>query len=154
MSKETEVLNQDVLVEFIEWAKKKYAYDTKMVTAKLLNVMRRKIIRVASGKLDDKCEYNELMKEFLRDKGPEVTNFIPPPSSIICDVTDEWIELYESEKKKLNGKVPASIFWRIGVTHLPEGVNPEDERVIAIQKEIGEVLKAAETRSAELCGNE
>lgn len=43
-------------------------------------------------------------------------------------LTDEWLEVFDDDVKA--GKELAdSVFWRLALHTLPEGVNPEDHRV-------------------------
>lgn len=62
-----EILNVDDLPAFIEWYNKKHASNMNLTVASLLNMVRRKIIRVSKGKLDKKTEYDNLMAEFLAE---------------------------------------------------------------------------------------
>lgn len=44
-------------------------------------------------------------------------------------LTDDWIETYEADKA--SGKLGRSIFWKLAVDELPNGVDPNDPRVVA-----------------------
>lgn len=49
--------------------------------------------------------------------------------NITDSVTNEWLEVFEQDKDKPE-ELRKSIFWRLALTHLPEGVNASDPRVI------------------------
>lgn len=127
-----ELLNADQLPAFIEWYRK-YSHDQNMTMANLLNIIRRKLIRVSKGKLDNKTEYDKLMAEFLQDVSPKKSE------TFLGSLTDDFVASFESSKAE-KPEVSDSIMWRLCVTHLPEGVDSEDERVKAILVEIQEIM--------------
>lgn len=56
-------------------------------------------------------------------------------------ITDEWLECFESAKA--NGSpLDESIFWRLALHTLPEGVDPDNEYVKAALAEIKASMKA------------
>jgi hypothetical protein len=50
-------------------------------------------------------------------------------------LTDEWLEVYNDSVKK-NEDFKGSIWWRLAIDVLPEGVDHTDPRVIAAIKDI------------------
>jgi hypothetical protein len=50
-------------------------------------------------------------------------------------LTDEWLEVYNDSVKK-NEDFKKSIWWRLAVDVLPEGVDDTDPRVIEAIKDI------------------
>lgn len=55
-------------------------------------------------------------------------------------LTDEWLEVYNNSIKK-NEDFKKSIWWRLAVDILPEGVDESDPRVIAAIEDIKARLK-------------
>lgn len=55
-------------------------------------------------------------------------------------LTDEWLEVY-NESVKSNEDFKQSIWWRLAVDVLPEGVDDTDPRVIAAIADIKVRLK-------------
>lgn len=65
---------------------------------------------------------------------------------IIDELTEEWLEVFEDAKAK--GEL-TSIFFRLSISVLPEGVDPNDERV---RKAIEEIRLADVGRTGDTDG--
>lgn len=63
---------------------------------------------------------------------------------VLAAVTEEWVEFYEKQKKDPENL--KSIFWRLALHFLPEGVDPNDPRVLAALDRIREVNTQPEAK--------
>lgn len=56
--------------------------------------------------------------------------------NLIAEITDEFVELFETDESTYTG-----VFGRlVGMGQLPEGVDPQDERVIKIMSRCSELI--------------